>query len=287
MKAFLADPRLKQALCLRLDNDLREGRILRIASAWDSGAGSLACSLLRHQDLGRGPSVLGLPTPLLRIVDYLCSSVYFEGEFLGAFARSLLETIRPGADLSTVPPRLANWLLADPAHGIYRLMPQAVAFANLARSYATFADDAQLARDWRRAEQEARGYSAAADYMLTKAVAETDSGGRICRLLSGWLDVHSHADLLASGWSDADETHAQATLQRLWDDTCDERENGPWPDYPALLEAADPVLAMRYVESLNQMGRVTSRYANMAVAALLGQIGATAVDDDGSVGGTR
>lgn len=120
MQAFLGDIDLKTRTANRLDRDLREGRVERVRTRWDGRNGSLAASLVRDADLSLGESRLGLPEPLLRLIDHFCADVYFADDFLPSYARSLVAAIVPGADLVGIPAQFTQWLLDSSDHVMHK-----------------------------------------------------------------------------------------------------------------------------------------------------------------------
>ena len=91
---------------------------------------------------------------------------------------------------------------------------------------------------------------------LAALIATRDgSPQRITAILDQWLHARSREAMLAVGWSEEQETRAQETLNRLWDETESQRRAGQHPSYPDLFARTDPVMAAGYrrgLEALNQ-----------------------------------
>jgi hypothetical protein len=221
MNAFHGDIELKNRLRGRLEADLARRAIEGGETAWHDDRGSLAGSLLRGTNLKDGPAGIGIPEPVLALLDHFGSRSYDGLVPIDGLARRFMDAARPGADLSGVPAALIE------------------------RMGEAFGDRLQKTQD-------------APEYVRELAVLiETRDGSsdHLKAVFDQWLDVRSREARQAIGWSDEQETQAQETLNRLWDETEGQRRAGQYPNYPDLFARTDPDLAAGYrrgLEALNQ-----------------------------------
>lgn len=259
MRAFLGDQSVKARLVAQLDHDLHRGCILRQRTGWRDGAGSFAASLGRSGDLYLVQTSTGIPLDVLAVADHLCGGSNLEDEVVPTFARDLLDSIAPGAQLEGVGVQFATWMLVDGEKGMVAKCAYNQPLLVLAQIYA--AGQAPSRADWAQAATDYGPRYQVIAGMLRAGAKSSNGAEALCALLSGWLDVWSDREVNAKGWTNGDEVRAQEVLQRLWDETVEQREHGPWPDFPRLFASVDPVLAAAYAAALETANRTVNEFA--------------------------
>jgi hypothetical protein len=174
MRAFHADPALKQEILARLKTHAQAGEILNCAHVWDDGKGGPVACMVHDTDLAVWQQRCGIPKAVGSALDLAAS--HLDGpEQAAGFAIEWVEAVEVGQDLRGVAPALLAWLLSDREHGILRFAePEAVReaigrVADLHRRAA--AGDVAPEAEWRAARAAAMAATDACETPLQKSIA--------------------------------------------------------------------------------------------------------------------
>ena len=110
--AFHGRTDVAATLIARLKNNAQAERLALSAFAWTGEKGSMVGCMLENADASLWESEFGLPQWLALVADKAAEETRAT-ESAVAFGTRLLETIRPGADLTPVGSQFILWLLDD------------------------------------------------------------------------------------------------------------------------------------------------------------------------------
>ena len=117
MRAFHNDPKLKDKYVARVKEHVTADEIIH-GVYWEDGKGCAVGCTIHGRDHRLYETELGIPRVLALLEDRI-----FEGMGNGdskEFPLRFISAIDPGADLSLVWPKFANWLLLDPTDGVIK-----------------------------------------------------------------------------------------------------------------------------------------------------------------------
>jgi hypothetical protein len=198
MRAFHADPALKQEILTQLKTHAQAGEILNRAHVWNDGKGGPVACMIHDTDLAMWQERTGTPKAVGSALDLAAS--YLDGpDQAAAFAIEWVDAVEVGQDLRGVAPALLAWLLSDGEHGILRFAePEAVRQAidrvtDLHRRAA--AGDVPPEAEWRAARAAAMAATDACENALQKSLAAAGE---------------------AAAWNPATSTAAVSDTIRAW-----------------------------------------------------------------------
>jgi len=174
MRAFHADPALKQEILAQLKTHAQAGEILNRAHVWNDGKGGPVACMIHDTDLAVWQERTGTPKAVGSALDLAAS--YLDGPDQAAgFAIEWVDAVEVGQDLRGVAPGLLAWLLSDGEHGILRFAEPGVVrqmigrVADLHRRAA--AGDVPPEAEWRAARAAAMAATDACETPPQKSIA--------------------------------------------------------------------------------------------------------------------
>jgi len=177
--AFHNDLAIKEKYLARVRAHAAADEIIN-GQYWEDGMGCAVGCTIHGADHSKYEVELGIPTVLARLEDKLFESIFrFDPAFSKAWPERFLSAPRVGADLTTIWPKFAHWLLVDQDHGVIRLTKAEgtkTEIWNVASLYARWiGGDIPTKGEWRLAAAAAYAYAAYAAAYAAAAAADADA----------------------------------------------------------------------------------------------------------------
>ena len=121
--AFHGDAAVKASCVHRLRSHLHKPESDQVVFGWHGGTRGVTGCRVHGIATARCAPDLGIPEVLAGLAEMILERL--SDEEAKRFSLEFIDAVPVGADLSSVWPAIAHWLLADPEHGVIRSAPTA------------------------------------------------------------------------------------------------------------------------------------------------------------------